>query len=383
MQWHRFQPYYETGNYTFISNNGSSIVDYVIVSQDLIQSGIISGFNLGDVFTSDHLPLCYTLSNIETIDNYIDNETIDSCQNTTLNKLKWNNSRIEFYKEKWCTEDIVNNVLEIQTNIIEGNIEASVLQVRVVLESIFGLKPFHGTSIKHRQDNSNNWYDKDCHNFKRSVSRAYCDYRATGSTYFRHIYCDIKRQYKNMIKTKKRDFFLKQTKDLLRASRHNDSKIFWSFFKRKGSVTNCISSNDWYSHYSTQFHTDDAHSFSELDNYPTGNNSQLDLTILNNNIDFDETYSAISSLKCGKVCGIDGISTESIKFSSPNFIKTIHLLFEKCFASGYFPIVWQTGIIQPIFKSGAKDNPANYRPITILCILNKVFTKILNNRLTQ
>jgi hypothetical protein len=41
------------------------------------------------------------------------------------------------------------------------------------------------------------------------------------------------------------------------------------------------------------------------------------------------------------------------------------------------------GIIVPIFKNGIKDDPANYRGLTIGSNICKLFTKILNIRLDK
>ena len=57
-------------------------------------------------------------------------------------------------------------------------------------------------------------------------------------------------------------------------------------------------------------------------------------------------------------------------------------MFNIIFDSGIFPDVWSQGIIFPIYKNkGDKGDPNNYRVITILGCMGKLFTNILNERL--
>ena len=57
-------------------------------------------------------------------------------------------------------------------------------------------------------------------------------------------------------------------------------------------------------------------------------------------------------------------------------------LFNIILDSGIIPDSWLEGIIRPIHKSGDPQNPENYRPITIFSCFGKLFTSIMNLRLT-
>ena len=50
------------------------------------------------------------------------------------------------------------------------------------------------------------------------------------------------------------------------------------------------------------------------------------------------------------------------------------------FNEGLFPTSWDSGIIVSIFKGGIKTNPGNYRGISPLSNLSKIFTSIINQR---
>ncbi len=58
-------------------------------------------------------------------------------------------------------------------------------------------------------------------------------------------------------------------------------------------------------------------------------------------------------------------------------------LFNNILQHEHFPNQWSKGFIIPIFKSGDIDDPNNYRGITISNCLGKLFTKLLNTRLTN
>ena len=57
------------------------------------------------------------------------------------------------------------------------------------------------------------------------------------------------------------------------------------------------------------------------------------------------------------------------------------ILFNFIFDIGIFPDGWGEGVIVPLYKMGSMLNPTNYRGITLLSVLGKLFTRILNNRL--
>ena len=51
--------------------------------------------------------------------------------------------------------------------------------------------------------------------------------------------------------------------------------------------------------------------------------------------------------------------------------------------TGNCPAAWAESIITPVFKKGAKDDPNNYRAISVGNSISKVFMKIFAQRLAN
>ena len=61
----------------------------------------------------------------------------------------------------------------------------------------------------------------------------------------------------------------------------------------------------------------------------------------------------------------------------------LHSLFNKLLRAGYFPSSWAEGHVVPLHKKGDVNNVNNYRGITLLSVLGKLFSRLLNNRLIE
>ena len=98
----------------------------------------------------------------------------------------------------------------------------------------------------------------------------------------------------------------------------------------------------------------------------------------------DEIAQAIRNVKNNKATGLDKIANEYIKSTSNLFLPVYHRLFNTVLDTAILPDAWLVGVIKPIFKNkGNIEDPNNYRPITILSCMSKVFTAVLNNRLQR
>ncbi|KAK7481830.1 hypothetical protein BaRGS_00026977 [Batillaria attramentaria] len=95
-----------------------------------------------------------------------------------------------------------------------------------------------------------------------------------------------------------------------------------------------------------------------------------------------EIQEAIRHLKRNKASGWDGIPAEVLK-NARYIIPFLKAFFNALLDAGYFPKPWCMSIIVPLYKKGNADEPGNYRGVSLLSVVSKVFTYILNKRLTE
>lgn len=93
-----------------------------------------------------------------------------------------------------------------------------------------------------------------------------------------------------------------------------------------------------------------------------------------------ECIKIIKKLKNTKT-NANSIPVRTFKSIVPFIIQPLTKLINKCFSSGYFPKCFKTGRVIQIFKSGLRTDPSNYRPITTLPYLSKIFETLMCNRL--
>ena len=89
-------------------------------------------------------------------------------------------------------------------------------------------------------------------------------------------------------------------------------------------------------------------------------------------------------MKNNKAGDEDAIINKYIKTTSNQFIEIYEKLFNLIFDTGFIPESWVAGNIIPIYKNiGDSNDPKNFRSITLLSCLGKLFTATLSERLSK
>ena len=91
----------------------------------------------------------------------------------------------------------------------------------------------------------------------------------------------------------------------------------------------------------------------------------------------DEILKILSSLKTNKAHGPDDISVSMIKLCGNELVLPLKLIFVNILRTGIFPKQWKRANVTPVHKKENKQLIKNYRPISLLPILAKVFERII------
>ena len=95
----------------------------------------------------------------------------------------------------------------------------------------------------------------------------------------------------------------------------------------------------------------------------------------------DEIIEIVKSMSSNKATGLDNISCRLLKVAAPIVSKSLAFVFNKSIETGIFPTDLKFAKVTPIFKANEKDNLNNYRPISVLPAVAKIFERITYNQL--
>lgn len=94
-------------------------------------------------------------------------------------------------------------------------------------------------------------------------------------------------------------------------------------------------------------------------------------------INIETVRNILRKLQNKKSAGPDEIPMKIIKDSEPTLSSFYHKLFQMILKERKIPEIWKQAKIRPLHKKGNKLDINNYRPISNLCSLSKVFEKCI------
>jgi hypothetical protein len=92
-------------------------------------------------------------------------------------------------------------------------------------------------------------------------------------------------------------------------------------------------------------------------------------------------YKLLENINVRKATGLDGVSNKLLKFAVHIVAPSLTEIFTTSINTGIFPTEWKIAKVTPIFKKGKKNDLNNYRPISVIPTVAKIFEKIVYEQL--
>ena len=176
------------------------------------------------------------------------------------------------------------------------------------------------------------------------------------------------------LKLKRR--YLREQSNLLEYMKKNNPKKFYSHFAKKKSVKTDVPIQDFLRHFKSVSGTGSSDSTDMRDE--PGENDVI-FYELDNEITRDEILKAIKGLKRNKSHGSDGILNEYFIECADTLLPLLHTIFNAIYNTGCFPKIVYNALVVPIHKKGDTSDPKNYRGISLISCMCKLFTSVLNS----
>ena len=396
------------GAYTFISDAGSSVVDYFVLSCDLYTS-IFDKCQLNVIERTDckHMPVRMVVN----FPNDNANVSNGRFSKVKVDKYIWDENKSDLFKDALANEHFASG-LKDACEIIDIDEDLALDKFNKCMKD--AAQCMRKTLVI--DDNkTQNWFDQECRFKRAEVRKELCRYNTNvrnrdkivdayreeerkgtllcdkdkkviddivqQTNYQRQRYCISRREYKWLIERKKRLYNEKTIAKLLAAL--DSQKDFWATMRaiapKRQYSRNDISRDTWFTYFKGLLEQEDV--LSGTTN-PVFEQDDDDCEF-NRPITAEEVVFAINNLKAGKAAGPDMIIGEMLKNASNVILPFAVKFFNRLFDKGIYPNNWCESIILPLYKKGEVNDPGNYRGISLTDISSKIYGTIINKRIQK
>ncbi|CAA9997921.1 unnamed protein product, partial [Nesidiocoris tenuis] len=221
------------------------------------------------------------------------------------------------------------------------------------------------------------WFDHDCRSAKRMMRNSYRKFKREGpNSKWLALYLEFKKVYRKLLVDKKTKYFENLSQQFKNT---RNSKEFWNtvkqFRKKKAKVCKLDvgTVEEFYSQLYTRASGEATPAMPPCyGTYDEHFDREITLT---------ELETALKSFKDNKAAGVDGVAYEFYKNLPINWMQFVLSFFNSLLRKVSVPACLAEIRTFLLFKKGEEDDPKNYRGISLINSLLKIFNQILLNRL--
>ena len=363
---------------TCYTHNGSSLIDYVLCSQQLFS---YIDLKVGDISSlSDHCLISteITLPGVHKqaqTSNYTNHDT-------PYISYKWKPQFQEDYLHNINSEVTQHKIHNLYTRLSDSHvIDGSAITqfTNILLDANTKCRTVCTSSLKSKLAKNKDalWYDSECKELRKKFITTRNSYKNTNNKEQLQLINESRNTYGRCCRIKKAKHDYKATQQC--QLKYDNPRSFWKGIRPRKHVDCPIDVQTFYAYFTeiNTAHTNTTH-ININHQYPITCVESLDREITAQEVDY-----VITHLQRNKSPGADNILNECLISGKENLIHLITLIFNILYNTSTFPEQWSEGIVIPIFKKGDICVPSNYRPITLLSCVSKVFTSLLCKRITS
>ena len=368
------------GNSSDVTCENVSTVDYFISTASVIP--IVECLNVHEcckIFSDSHKPVSLVAKL-----GYRHTRTEHDTNLTPQTKL-WDAEKAQTFVHNFKASDIdqlcsLLDDLSKERNVSQGDVNEVIDSLNEIFisncRSSFGITVSNNQKGKPKNDS---WFNNECKTARKNFHSAKFRYKLRKNFENKCRLNSCSKQYKKTLRKAQVKYKNEKIK-AIRKLKKSDPRKYWKFLNgNKQSEINLTL--DKAHEYFSKVSNNDEHGNSEInfENASLPENDEINIPITE-----EEIKKAVKSLKNNKSSGIDLILNEHIKcsFELSSMRQLYVKLFNIVFDTGIIPEAWAIGKIIPIYKQkGEQNDPSNYRPITLLSCMGKLFTAVINNRL--
>ena len=375
-----------SGKLTSFQYNGNSVVDYCIISDVLFDKILYFQVENHIPWLSDHAKL-----NVKLYANFC--RTIND--NTLINfppSWKWLDTSLLDFKIALSSIDIKKKI-ESYKNTSFNNVDEMVSNLNSIIYTACDkcLKKRKTLKKSGYTRPKKKWFDSDLKSMRKELLRkSYLYSRNPCDNVLKGAFFKFRKLYKRCCK-QKMNMFKRSIITRLDSMLESNPSEYWELVNelknegQKNDPSDKIQSEVWIKHFTNLFSVRE--NFKHLDAKYASMLKDAEKIKSFSNLDFviteKEITKTISSLKNKKSSGLDSITNEMLKASQLCLMPCFKKLFNCILSSGVYPSSWKVGYIKAIHKSGDTHDPNNYRGISVMSCMSKVFNYIMNNRLQK
>ena len=167
------------------------------------------------------------------------------------------------------------------------------------------------------------------------------------------------------------------------------SKKFWKHLKSTSGNSRIPETVSYNSRFRNN-PNDQPELFNEFfaDQFSDSSKYNIDINFNNdadNDIDFNfrRVRTLLNKVNVNKSVGPDGIHGKVLKHCAASLAYPLSLIFKTSYNTGQIPNDWKLANVVPVHKKGSKADVENYRPISLTCLVMKIFEKIIRDEIMK